>query len=361
MTDAGQLRTSAGTSILFVGDRALVHSGDRRRLFDAPADLTRFTATLMALATWGSEADAISTISEVAVVALESARRELFHLTGCGLVEAFDDDSGFSSAELWEAAGWGDAYRYHRHIRLLPMVDWADDEAIRADVALMGEYLADGDQPDPYLILPARQRSPLPSVASAAAHLLGSPRDTITNSVRPPVELTELTHVLAITFGQTGTRRLPATGLHLTKSSPSGGSRHPTEAFVLLLRDVGELVAGKYHVNVRDHSMDLLEEGDFRDAARTHLIRLEDRPSFEPVAVVVLVAVCDRSMFRYRESRSYRVLLHDAGHLLQTFAYVASALGRPTYRGYTLDEERTSTLFDLSPLRQLPLAFGCIG
>jgi hypothetical protein len=39
----------------------------------------------------------------------------------------------------------------------------------------------------------------------------------------------------------------------------------------------------------------------------------------------------------------------------------AFSLGRPTYRGYTLDEEAVTEMLGLDLLRQIPMGFGCLG
>lgn len=359
MSDRPLVRTSPGTSLLMVGNRIVVHSSDGRRTLELPVEqVPGFVAVLAALSEWREVSEAGAAVAREVNVSPARAAATVAALAEAGVLESEERDARFAKGEPWTQAGWADAYLYHRHLRLLPMIDWSLDESVRADVTLMREYVAEGDQPSPYLALPTADTYPVPM---PPPDRLGPIADTRTAPAEALLEWAELAAVLAFTFGQTGTRRLPVTGLHITKTSPSGGSRHPTEAFVLLLQDVDCLRPGSYHWNVRDRALDLIEHGDFAAPAREHLIRLPGRPAFTPVAVVVLVAVCERSMFRYRESRSYRVLLHDVGHLLQTFAYAASALGRPTYRGYTVHEQAVTTLLGLDPLEQIPLAFGVLG
>jgi SagB-type dehydrogenase family enzyme len=342
-----------------VGDRTVIHSSDGRRFLEISADqVGSFAAVLAALDRWQTPAEAANAAVRVTDATAARAAATVQALIETGVLETADRDPGFVSGETWVRFGWTDAYRYHRHQRLLPMIDWSLAESPGADSALMRSYLAEGEQPNAYLTFPAIATHP---ATSPAADRLGPFVDTLTESAENPLGWEELSAVLAFTFGQTGTRRLPVTGLHVSKTSPSGGSRHPTEAFVLLLKEVDTLRPGRYHWNVRAGALDLIEPGCYKDAAHEHIIRLRGRPYFPPVAVIVLVSICERSMFRYRESRSYRVLLHDTGHVLQTFAYVASALGRPTYRGYTVHEQSVTDLLGLEPLAQIPLAFGVLG
>ncbi|MFJ9574829.1 hypothetical protein ACIRQF_00380 [Streptomyces sp. NPDC101191] len=390
------LYATPGMTVMTVGDRLLVRNSDTRATLRlAPQDMAAFVAVLGALARPRTARDATDLLADVACGDQEAARTEIEGLLRLGVLRttAAGPESGsgrapdpggglrpkagessppepgpvpgvahredFEDDTEWAAHGWGEAFRYHRHTRQLPVVDWSDDEAVRLDVGLMRGYLAEGEPPPPYLDREALERVPAPP--PTAHGRVRAFTDTLTGPADTPLDGDDLSTVLALTFGATGHRRLPVTGAHLTKTSPSGGSRHPLEAFVALLRPVGDLKPGLFHWSVRANALDRLTTGSYEEEIRRHVILLPDRPRFDPVAVVVLAAVCERGMYRYRESRSYRVLYLDAGHLLQTFAYTASALGRPSYRGYTLHEEHVGTLFGLEPLRQLPLAFGILG
>lgn len=123
-----------------------------------------------------------------------------------------------------------------------------------------------------------------------------------------------LCRLSAIISGSFGLRRHqaayfdPVTGYHqvelLGKSVPSGGSRHPTELFV----DV--------------HRAPKLQKGLWHFATRTNqLVRVSDSPISEMpestadwVLGIHLVSAVARAMFRYRDPRSFRAVLVDAGH-----------------------------------------------
>ncbi|MCX5232604.1 hypothetical protein [Streptomyces sp. NBC_00233] len=362
------LYTTPGVTVMTVGDQVTVRNSDTRATLRlAPRDTAAFVAVLRALARPRTAWDAAALLADITGSDPASARAEIEGLLRLGVLRTAPAGSELGAARkqdfeddtAWDAHGWGEAFRYHRHTRLLPVVDWSDDEAVRLDVQMMRDYLAVADPPAPYLDREACERVSAPPPEEHPR--VRAIEDTLTGPPGTPLDRDDLLTVLALTFGSTGHRRLPVTGAHLTKTSPSGGSRHPVEAFVALLRPVGELEPGLFHWSVRANALDRLDTADHEEAVRRHVILLPDRPRFAPVAAVVLAAVCERGMYRYRESRSYRVLYLDAGHLLQTFAYTASALGRPTYRGYTLHEEPVTAMFGLEPLHHLPLAFGILG
>ena len=355
------LRTSPGVALLTVGDGTVLHSADGRRLITLPnvqiADLTR---TLLALSDWQERGRAEETVSQLTGCSLARSVAQIAAFVDAGLLELESTAGNFALSTNWEHRGWSDVHRYHRATRLLPVIDWSLPESARFDAEVMRKYLDDADAPAACLELPGEGEIHAAPTAPDRARMTRYV-DTITTGAAEEPRFEDLVAVVATTFGRTGNRRLPVTGTHITKTSPSGGSRHPIEAFAALLTPLDGVDAGLFHWNVNENALVRLDRIDHAEDIRTHVIRVRTRPDFDPALAVILVAEVERSMFRYRESRSYRVLHYDAGHLLQTLAYAASSLGRPTYRGYTPREQQVTEMLNLDPLRQLPLAFGLIG
>ena len=268
------------------------------------------------------------------------------------------EDAQEPARNRWAATGWGPAHDYHWHTRALPKPDWSTRAGLDEDVAAMREYVQVEDPPDSYLDRGGDYRIALPPWRGALPARAVS--DTVTTGDPGPLGFDELTALLGLCFGQRGARRLPVTGVHVTKSSPSGGSRHPTEAYLLAM-DVDGLVAGTYHYSVRDHALDRIDDRHPGEFVARDVVMLRGRLGFRPRAVVLLTSLVERSMFRYRESRSYRVLYLDAGHLLQTFAHAAAAAGRPSYRGYAVRPSAAARWLRVNPLEQIPIAFGALG
>ncbi|MFE1773792.1 SagB/ThcOx family dehydrogenase [Streptomyces sp. NPDC059008] len=108
------------------------------------------------------------------------------------------------------------------------------------------------------------------------------------------------------------------------RTSPSGGSRQELDAYVGAL-DVTGVTPGWYHYNSLQHSLELLGEGFTRDEA-VHLCAGQEWAG-QAAFLVVLAARLERMSVKYRTPRCYRVCLLNAGHLGQTFALTATALG----------------------------------
>jgi len=108
------------------------------------------------------------------------------------------------------------------------------------------------------------------------------------------------------------------------KTSPSGGSLHPIEAYVLVQR-VSGLRGGFYHYDAGTHRLEWLRSGVTYRTVERHLGNQWwfGRSAF----LVLMTAVFGRTQWKYDFSRAYRVVMAETGHLCQTFCLVATWLG----------------------------------
>ena len=82
---------------------------------------------------------------------------------------------------------------------------------------------------------------------------------------------------------------------------------------------------GIYHYSVKNHSLELLKAGDFRE--RCVELTAGHAWTKNASALFIMTAVVARTAWKYRAPRVYRAFLLDAGHLSQSFLLVATALG----------------------------------
>ena len=108
------------------------------------------------------------------------------------------------------------------------------------------------------------------------------------------------------------------------KTSPSGGARHPIEAYVCA-RKVAGVAAGLYHYDSGEHRLERIRRGDMTVRLREWMPHSGyfARAAF----VVVLTAVLERQLWRYAYPRAYRAALAEAGHVCQTFCLAATWRG----------------------------------
>jgi SagB-type dehydrogenase family enzyme len=135
-----------------------------------------------------------------------------------------------------------------------------------------------------------------------------------------PVAAADLATTLGLSVGVQRWVPTPYGRLPL-KTSPSGGARHPIEAYVCVRR-VSGIEAGLYHYAAGDHRLERLRRGDMTARLRAWMPHSE---YFVKAAfVVVLTAVLDRQVWRYPYARAYRAALAEAGHVCQTFCLAAT-------------------------------------
>lgn len=66
-------------------------------------------------------------------------------------------------------------------------------------------------------------------------------------------------------------------------------------------------------------------------------------------------------MWRYREPRSYRVVLNDLGHLSETVRLVATALGTEVYFGHGFIDSALEDLIGVNGAEEPALRFVALG
>jgi len=177
-----------------------------------------------------------------------------------------------------------------------PFLDYTTGRARLQDAELMAKYAL--SSPAPHVSSPwLGQRQDLPTGTLVAQR--GRPQ-TASRAL--------LAGWLRVAAGYTGFEQLPHSKVGF-KSSPSGGSRHPTDLAVTpigdwadsALEDVGWWYDGFEHKLVRSESPTIT--GVSANAA---------------CAVFTVASHVRRAMWRYRDIRALRPVLIDAGHVIET-------------------------------------------
>ena len=138
------------------------------------------------------------------------------------------------------------------------------------------------------------------------------------------ISFNDLSRLAFFTWGRISSYKTREFGELLHKTSPSAGARHPIETYGII-NNVEGIEPGIYHYSVRDHSLELLKAGDFRE--RCEVLTAGHSWTRNASALFIMTAVIARTAWKYRVPRVYRAFLLDAGHLSQSFLLVATALG----------------------------------
>jgi SagB-type dehydrogenase family enzyme len=267
---------------------------------------------------WRSVADLCAAMPQYAQ---SSLKRAVAQLVRHSLLQPNDQPPPAGHAALAAWSKWNPAAGFfHLSTRNLRFAD-DDDEEFRSLVRLAKS------KPIPLPIKryrDARQIAlPNPSVDDEFARVLLQ-RRTWRKFSGEPVSAQALGNLLGLTFGVRHWVKLPKIGSVAVKTSPSGGSMHPIEAYVLV-RNVDGLAAGFYHYSATDHHLEFLRSG----ATSRDITRLLANQWWYGSAgfVVFLTAVFERTRWKYDYARAYRAVLIEAGHLCQTFCLTATSMG----------------------------------
>jgi SagB-type dehydrogenase family enzyme len=173
-----------------------------------------------------------------------------------------------------------------------------------------------------------------------------------------PVPVALLAAVLDRTFKVQARGRVAGQGDVVVKTSPSGGARHPIEAYVLAW-NVDGIKAGAYHYDSAAHELvDLRRSVSAADIPDL----LAHQTYFAGAgAAVIMCPVFARTMWRYGHSRAYRTVLIDAGHLGQTFCLAATALGLAPFTTMAFSESALEELLGLDGVRECPIYVAGVG
>ncbi len=176
------------------------------------------------------------------------------------------------------------------------------------------------------------------------------------------IALGDLASLLRLTFAPWGLRRLAGQLNLLLKTSPSGGSLHPIEAFPLIMR-AGGISSGIYHYRGDSHSLGLVRAVAEEDLRKLAIYFAQGQDFVGSCsALVVLVARFDRNFWKYRErENSYAVVLQDAGHLSQTFQLVAADLGLGAFYTAAINSEALTEILDLRYPAEAPIGILGVG
>jgi SagB-type dehydrogenase family enzyme len=151
------------------------------------------------------------------------------------------------------------------------------------------------------------------------------------------IAVEDLATVLSLTFRVQGWMDTGPQGLAPLTTSPSGGARHPLEAYVLV-RQVAGLAPGLYHYEADRHLLARLRRGVSPQQIARYL---PSQSWFGTAAVLVLItAVFQRTQWRYDSARAYRVVLAEAGHVCQTLLLTATWLGLAPFCTMALADSR---------------------
>lgn len=254
------------------------------------------------------------------------------------------------------AEGWPPlAAVFHYGTRDVRWRQGSEREAFEAVLARKDET-----DPPPPPCKPARARGiALPGgrySGEFAEVLLG--RRTWRGFGRKAISKKQLGSLLDLTFGAQMAGTAQSGGEVLFKTSPSGGARHPIEAYVMALRVAG-VAPGLYHYAPRTGRLHLVRKGGTGARAVEYL---GGQSWYEGAgAIVFMTASMPRLWWRYDHPRVYRAALLEAGHVCQTFCLTATWLGLAPFCTMALDDSRIEAALAVDGITEVLLYAAGVG
>ena len=133
-----------------------------------------------------------------------------------------------------------------------------------------------------------------------------------------PLNLKQLGYLL---WSCTGIQRVNRN--YAFRNAPSAGALYPIETY-LFTKNIEGLEMGLYHYNIKLHSLEELNIGDFSFSLSLACLGQEMLASAQ--VVFIWSAIFERSKWKYKQ-RAYRYVYLDCGHIAQNLALCASSLG----------------------------------
>ncbi|WP_271679976.1 putative peptide maturation dehydrogenase [Thermomonas mangrovi] len=219
----------------------------------------------------------------------------------------------------------------------------------------------------------------LPAIARDDFDALLDTRTTCRNyDLDAVLPLATFSQLLARVFGARGIGR-PAPGFEVFKrTSPSGGSLHPTECYLIVQR-VDGIAPGLYRYRIDGHALEAVmpgvappQPGDAGTCARGDAaprawsadelrafarIAVAGQDFFADAAVLcVLAPRFHRNFWKYRNhAKAYRVCVLDVGHLSQTLQLCATQAGLGPFVTGAINEVDLERAFGMAGYAQSPL------
>jgi SagB-type dehydrogenase family enzyme len=255
----------------------------------------------------------------------------------------------------WSELGWTEACAYHAATRDYPFLQMDQRGAFARDRERMEDYSREAPPPPRYQRLGGGGDLALPRLAD------DEPPDERLKQMTADDRrgLPGIGLLLDVCFGERGRLTVAGGGTCLLKSIPSGGARHPTEVFLAAF-DLPGVAAGVYHYDVEHHRLERVRAGQHGDAFAHATVDLFAKYETPPAAALVFTSLVERSMWRYRDPRSFRAILVDIGHAVMAYRQVAQMLGFRTYAYQKVRDGEVAELVGVDRVTQPPLYVGTL-
>ncbi|MFE9243269.1 SagB/ThcOx family dehydrogenase [Nocardiopsis sp. NPDC006938] len=253
----------------------------------------------------------------------------------------------------WRSYGWSEAADYHLASYDYEFHDYSSKGRDQDREAMLG-YI---DEQEDHLRYKTTSGNGVTYQAPTALDSIQKLQPTLHESLcRSPegaaCDRDSIQSIMAIAFGQIGSYGRDVPGKYrplIRRTSPSGGSRHPTEGYVRII-DVPGMEPGWYHFSMEKN--ELIKVSDEGDIPVKRIMPGIFRADFPVKAVIVMTSQFERNMYRYREPRTFRSIFMDVGHITATIEASSHAIGLRAFAQHGVSDSKVEEILNLEPLKE---------
>jgi len=141
------------------------------------------------------------------------------------------------------------------------------------------------------------------------------------------------------------------------RTVPSAGALYPIETYLTVNR-VEDVAEGVYHYSVKQHLLEELKLGDFREEVTR--AALGQKVCFEAAVVFIWTAIFYRSKWKYNQ-RAYRYIYLDAGHIAQNLALAATSIGLGSCQIGALYDDELNQILNVDGVEESAIYMSAVG
>ena len=182
-------------------------------------------------------------------------------------------------------------------------------------------------------------------------------RRTVRSFTAAPVTWRHLSTLLHYAFGIQGYQDGGPFGRMPLKASPAAGARHEAEAYVIS-PGTDAVDPGVFHYDGSNHSIARI--ADLPADGIDNIVYHQPACTGAPIMIFSSV-VLSRLSVKYRHPRAYRLWMYDIGHVGQTLALTATALGLGVFQTIAFRDTALARLIDADPSEEFPSYLFSVG
>lgn len=257
----------------------------------------------------------------------------------------------YTQFKPWFQNWWGDTLHYLLSTKDYPFIQYEDALWFIEDSELMKEYLSSNDFYPYKKDIPSASSKNLPVALpwpqKGLPSFFGNMEGALADNIAEYSEFERIWIVMRAAFWALEENSFWH-GKFPKKIPPSGWSRHPSSGYLCdIYWDIWEK-GTSYLYQQYLHSLLPIDKNEELEAALNDwCYNFLQHSGFQARYCIFITSDYVKSMWRYRDSRSYRVLYNDCGHIVRILNYTLKLMGYTFQEFSFIDEEKIAAILKL--------------